>query len=338
MDEYLDALTFYIHKNFRGISMKLYNNTIWFSFLFLLIVASGCVPFNGSVTVSPSILPTESKIPTQKPIATSTLLPFPTVTPVLSIEDAQKILLELLANNGGCRLPCLWGITPGKSTYQESQTIFNQLSMLSDRTSFLPEGGTISPIYTDGNLMLRINTGFNIDTLSDNQVVKRVGFQARALKRDNNGSSELFDWPFFSKQLDYYMLPNILSEYGSPTTVMLSTMAKLPSSGVPGGFKILLLYPDQGILVNYTMQMQLAGENIIGCPSNAHVEFELFPSGQADLFFDLLEPSGWSQIIQKTYKSIDEVTSMTKEDFYQIFSQRLDECILTPANLWPIPN
>lgn len=318
--------------------MKIHNISAWFILLFLGIAVSSCVPSNGSATVVPSILPTETKIPTLKPIATNTLLLLPTVTPALSIEDTQKTLLELLANNGGCRLPCLWGITPGKSTYQESQTIFNQLSVLSDRTGFLPEGGAISPIYTDGDLILRINAGFNIDTLSGNQVVERVGFQARALKRENNGSTELFDWPFFSKQLGYYMLPNILTKYGSPTTVMLSTMAKLPSSGVPGGFKILLLYPDQGILVNYTMQMQLAGENIMGCPSNAHVEFELFPSGQADSFFDLLDLSGWLQIIQNTYKPIDEATSMTKDDFYQIFSQRTDECVLTPANLWPVPD
>ena len=134
------------------------------------------------------------------------------------------------------------------------------------------------------------------------------------------------------------MLPNILTEYGNPTTVMLSTMAKLPSSGVPGGFKIVLLYPDQGILVNYTMQMQIVGEHIMGCPSNSHVELELYPPGQADLFFDRLEPSGWNQIIQNTYKSIDDATSLSQDDFYDVFSKQTDECILSPANLWPVPD
>jgi hypothetical protein len=28
---------------------------------------------------------------------------------------------------------------------------------------------------------------------------------------------------------------------------------------------------------------------------------------------------------------------MSQEDFFRIFSQQTDQCIITPANLWPIP-
>ena len=319
--------------------MKIQNNILRLRLVVFIVLVSGCMQSTESVTtpVLPTLVATKES-PTLTPIVAETISPSPTIVPTLPINEARKRLLVLLTDNGGCRLPCLWGITPGKSTYQEAQATFVPLSVLSVLTSFIPEGGAIFPIYPHGDLTLNINAGFSVNASSDNQIVSRVGFQARELKKVDNMSTDVFDSPFFVEQLGYYMLPNILTQYGEPTTVMLSTMAKLPSSGVPGGFKILLLYPDQGILVNYTMQMQIVGESIMGCPSNSHIEFELYPPGHADSFFDLLEPSGWTQIIQKTYKPIEEATSMSQEDFYRIFSQQTNECILTPASLWPAPN
>jgi len=180
-------------------------------------------------------------------------------------------------------------------------------------------------MYTDGDNILAARMAF---LFSMNGVINHITFQIGIMA----SSSE------FSKKIENYTLQNILSQHGNPTKVMLSTMAKLPSSGVPDTFKILLLYPDQGILVNYTMQMQIVGENIMGCPSDSSAEFELYASGQSNSFFDFLEPTGWPQIIENTYKPIDEVTAMTKDDFYQLFSEQTEECALTPASLWPIPN
>lgn len=320
--------------------MKMRNISLWLSLLFFMAMIASCVPptpIKDVVTAFPATSTLLANSATPTPVATETPNPTltPTTVPTLPVEDARQQLLGLLANNGGCHLPCLWGVMPGKSTYQEAQVILASLSSISELApSFKPEGGAVFPVYVEKDLILNTNAGF----LSVNQIVSHVAFQARELKKADSGSIEVFDSSFSNKYLGYYLLPNILTENGEPTTVMLSTMAKLPSSGVPGGFKILLLYPDQGILVNYTMQMQVSGKDIKGCPSNAHVELELFPPGNADSFFDLLEPSGWTQIIQNTYKPLDEATSLSQEEFFRIFSQPTDECILTPANLWPIPD
>jgi hypothetical protein len=235
-----------------------------------------------------------------------------------------------------CKLPCFWGIDPGKSLYQEAVEILAPLANLSQFTHFENNIGAIDPDYVEGEFMIHANVRFLVDSKSN--IVNQISFAARTLKKTDNGFADILDSPFFNKKLDYYLLPNILTEYGDPTTVMLSTMAKLPSSGVPGGFKILLLYLEKGILVNYTMQMQPSGEDIMGCPSNSHVEFELYPPGDADSFFDLLRPSGWTQIIQNTYKPLDEAASLSQEEFFRTVSQPTDECILTPADLWPVPD
>ncbi|MBL1196819.1 MAG: hypothetical protein D8M60_20900 [Chloroflexi bacterium] len=35
-----------------------------------------------------------------------------------------------MENNGGCKLPCWWGITPGKSNWEETRAFFEKFSML----------------------------------------------------------------------------------------------------------------------------------------------------------------------------------------------------------------
>ncbi len=70
-------------------------------------IISGATPM-----FMPTPTPTLTPVPTQTPAPSET----PTVIPTLSVEDARLRLLDLLAGNGHCRLPCLWGITPGEST------------------------------------------------------------------------------------------------------------------------------------------------------------------------------------------------------------------------------
>jgi len=306
---------------------------------------AGCAP---AIYTDESILtatPTPSpSLASASPNATLTLTSVPvhtqTVIPTLPTNQANIRLLELLANNGNCQLPCIWGITPGKSIHEEAENLLIPLSSISEFTNLTTSPGDILPTYFEGDNILYTRMAF---LFPEGEVISHVALQIRILKKiiAPNGESSIvdaFDSTPLGEKIEYYALSTVLARYGNPTTVMLSTMAKLPSSGVPGGFKILLLYPDHGMLVNYTMQMQISGENIMGCPSNAVVELELYPSGQADSFFDLLEPSGWAQIIQNTYKPLDDATLLSQEDFYRIFSQQSDECLRTPANIWPVPD
>jgi hypothetical protein len=232
-----------------------------------------------------------TSIPTDTPSPSATS----TAIPTLSIEAARVYLLDLLADNGGCRLPCLWGITPGKSTYQEAKTILAPLSGISYFTAFAPGVGNITPYYTEGNVI--IYTG--VDFLTNDNIVTRVVFRGRALKENKEtlGKDSIFGSKLFGERLSLYMLPQILSEYGRPSSVMLMTVAEIPLPNRDPGvhFQILILYLDQGILVNYTTEMSVVGENVVGCPANAHVEMELSPSGNSDSFFKLLAQTKWSE-------------------------------------------
>ena len=274
---------------------------------------------------------------TLAPTYTSTPSTTPTVIPTLPVEAARIRLLDLLANNGNCSLPCLWGITPGESTFQDARIILEPLSSISDFTDFSPGPGAIDPIYTIGDLM--IYTTIRFITYPATEIVSYIIFEARALKEmiGESGVEDVFDSRVFGERLSLYMLPRILSQYGRPSSVLLSTLAEFPDSRYgQGHFQILLLYPDQGILVHYTTEMSVVGANVIGCPSNAHIELELYPSGNGESFLDNLEPS-WQNEIQNNYKPLEEVTSMSTDDFYQLYRQPTNECLVTPSNLWPVP-
>jgi hypothetical protein len=207
---------------------------------------------------------------------------------------------------------------------------------------FIPEGGVVFPIYGEGDLMLSTHAAFEIDSDGDPQTVTRVGFQARQLKSivtsEGIAIADVFDSHSFGERVGYYMLPSLLSEQGPPTSVLIATNGGPLTRGGNGGFDILLLYPDQGLLVNYTTQMHLAGSVVRGCPSpsDGHVEMELGAPGQGGAFLRSLDKTNWAVRIG-WYKSLEQATSTSVEEFYLTFREPTDGCIETPAEMWPIP-
>lgn len=321
--------------------MKKQNIILWVS-LILLTVLSGCTQLTENATTSPletPLLPASSatSVPSFTPLPTNSPAPTltPTAIPTLPVEVAQAELLKFLSANGGCRLPCLWGITPGKSSFQEAQTILTPLSILSDFTSLFPSPGDISPSYIQGNLVIYTRVAY---LYPENGIVSSIAFSAEAHKPlAQGGYEDVFDSEFFGEKVSAYTLAHVLTEQGVPSSVMLATFGGPLTRGGTGGFDILLLYPDQGILVNYKTQMHLIGGNVRGCPLNAYVRMELYPSGQPDSFFEGLKQTDWAVKMSLDYKPLEEVTSMSVQEFYNTFRQPTDKCIETPAKLWSTP-
>jgi len=287
-------------------------------------------PTNIPVSPSPSATATEI-LPTPIPSATFTVTPIQT----LPVGDAQAKLLKFLSDNSGCYLPCLWGIAPGESSFQEAQVILIPLGSVSEFTAFKSGLGSVTPYFIEGGI--EIYTTIDLIANQDNNIVNHIAFNAEAHRPLAQGGYEnVFDSKFFGEKVRAYALPHVLSEQGVPSSVMLATYGSHLTRGGTGGFDILLLYPKDGILVNYTTQMHLIGTNVRGCPVNAHVEMELYPPGQTNAFFESLKTTDWA-VKMNYYKPLDEVTSMSVNEFYQTFREPTDKCIETLAKLWPIP-
>src|SRR5688572_13990138 len=48
--------------------------------------------------------------------------------PTMTTDEAKRLVRDLLENNAGCKLPCWWGITPGKTTWSEARQILEKAS------------------------------------------------------------------------------------------------------------------------------------------------------------------------------------------------------------------
>jgi len=325
--------------------MKTNNIPLLFKLLLLITVASCAQPIPGA-TPSSEIPPTsEINNTLSKPTLTVTPAALTTsaAVPTLTVDDAHERLLELLESNNSCFLPCLWNITPGESKYSDAQVILSSLSSISGLPSVFQEnGGVLFPVYTDGDWVLNTNISF----LSENQIVRHITFQARILKRiiasnGEPGFSSAFDTSPLSKYIEDYVLPSVLSQLGIPRSVVISTLANPPSPTADGGFDIVVIYPELGVLAHYKTQRQLVGGIIQGCfTDNSPVELELFPVGDSASFSEGLASTSWAgfwpdPVNTPYWKPLEKATDLSIEEFYEIFHASTGKCIVTPVALWP---
>lgn len=328
-----------------------------FALIMILLAASSCGITNNVFTTvpviptpanaSPTAMPTEMIVRSMTPtmtvpltpsLITSTPLPATTLSlvPTLSADGARKKFNELLTTNGDCLLPCLWGMTPAKTTSQEAMTLLAPLGSLSNFHVFKPEAGSID-IY-DRLKDDRILSVY-ISYLTNNDKVNSILFISRAMDKlvDEKGFRDIFNSTDFGERLNNFMLHQVLDSLGQPSSVLMTTFGEFPPPRYgQGHFKIILLYPEQGIAVQYTTEMQMVGKNVQGCLANAHVEMEFFPEGNIDAFYEQLDLTDWKRRLEN-YKPIEEVTSMSVEEFYLAFRQPTEQCLQTPADLWPLP-
>jgi len=331
--------------------MKIYKTTQYFSLVLFMAIVIGCTQLTGGKAISSPIVPASSinNVPPKEtatlsltPVPTNTIAPSltPITVPTLPAEDARKRMLELLANNGDCHLPCLWGITPGQSNYQEARIILIPLSGIAETAYFdytpYPEDD-ITPLYVEDDLRLNARVLY---LYGKDSIVSLITFQVleEQLIPDSFGNFDklpVFDSATFAKRVQYYSLSHVLSEQGIPDSVLMHA-SNLPDPVIAGGMEIALLYPEQGIAVNYKMLMYNQGKIKKGCPAIAHVDMVLYPPGNPASFFSELEKTDWGRV-HKGDNPMEEVTTLSVEEFYQTFRNPTDTCIETPANLWPTP-
>jgi hypothetical protein len=91
-----------------------------------------------SETIEPSPTPIPLSTPLKIQTAAFTSSPQPTGSPTImwtpiatySPTQALEKLLEFFSNNGGCELPCLWGITPGKTNVAAMLSLLRPLGTM----------------------------------------------------------------------------------------------------------------------------------------------------------------------------------------------------------------
>jgi hypothetical protein len=149
-----------------------------------------------------------------------------------------------------------------------------------------------------------------------------------------------YEWVFGDEQflaaVEPYMLPGLLASHGRPTEVFLRAHSSVPEGGwLP--YQLLLFYPEQGIMAQYFGPAEQQGENLRICPWQADITLWLWPPNQEMTLEGIAQvgPEFPAEEIAR-FRSLQKVTGMSVEQFYQTFMQSSNVvCLDTPASMWP---
>jgi len=273
-------------------------------------------------TLTPTTIPSETATLTHTP--TSTPIPIPTIAwtplPTLSVQEKHTKIQDLLETNGGCELPCWWGITPNKTTWAET------LHFLSSFMSYMKQG---HPREVSQNGKLYIYQLTNIYFLTPHEEESVIWFAAQG--------EIVLGMSVFPPATDYkYQLHQLLSLLGIPREIYI--VAKSTSLWPELlDAKIILDYSHIGVWAAYNYSSYENDEKLFICPQPVGPELLLNDPTISSSYMmpkeelvDTLGDHGASPRI------IEEATNMTIDSFYNTFIDPASKaCLETPANLWP---
>jgi len=305
-------------------------------FLVLLVALVGCgapvapttppthTPPPPTETRSPIVVPSPTPSP-EPPTETPAPSPSPTPAPTMTADEEYALVSQMLQDNGGCRLPCWWGFTPGETPWETSRTFFASLGK--ETVTWSSDDAQHFAVYfhiPDRNHVH--SQGYH----EKNGTLDRIGVHA-ALPTDEDGHY-LYGDPQFAEDWQAYMLTQILKSYQAPSQAFLGT-----GSAPWSPFDLLLFYPEEGFLVQYSgVAEEREGKTWLVCPHLAEITLQLWPPGRITKLGDVpgvvsahADDPTWGPY------SLEEATGLSIDEFYEIFVQPGNQaCLETPADLW----
>ena len=232
-----------------------------------------------------TVTPTKKTEQNPTPSISASLTPQSTLT----TEEGKALVLELIASNGGCQLPCWWGITPGETSWDDTR-------------SFLETFTTISNLST--NLY-----GVTYRNLPENVSDGAVG----ATISVNDGLVQTIVTDV------YYPLSEVLAIYGQPSEVRIFVDSQSIDTLAPF---VIALYYEQGFLAVFRGKTNKGVPSQI-CPSSIggnqtvwflwspNLEMPFEKAGRQALLF--VSPA------DKSFRKLEETTDMNVRSFYETY-------------------
>jgi hypothetical protein len=269
---------------------------------------------------SPEPTATVTALP-DTPTQTSTPLtptPFPTrmIVPTLSPEALKKNLIELFSTNGGCDFPCWWGVSPGDFV----DKAFSLSSILGEA----PGRDVIGNYYYYTISIVDLHSP-DLDVNfyhSPSGVIQETAVILRYPSQFHEYNDAI------ESQL---ALHNLLTQYGKPSEVLLLIKPRSEKND-HSGYALFLAYDSRGFGIEYWGIVD--NEDPIRVCSiklnNYHLyEFRFYAQDLPPVIEER------SQFFLSEFRSLDQVTSMSLDDFYQAYSDaNYSGCIETSYELW----
>ena len=290
------------------------------------ILSPTAVPETLGPTQTPASTLTRTPIPSQTDIPfTATPVPTP-VTPVPTWlpQEQEAYLLDLIETNNHCKLPCLFGIQPGVSTWEE---IRNVEAPLYFRKVYIPD----SQGFLDFHSHVKDEIPYlEIAFSGSGRFIERMIVAEYIFLPDDPRYS-----PAMAKAAQTYFLPNILAQYGMPSRILIKAQRQF-ETGSGNQAELLLLYDHLGLGIHYfyTNVVRQDQENPIlhTCPRNDHLErFRLYlqaPEDRTPLEKMTTTPVGDRFFPYSSLQPLQDITALRVEDFYHSFkSSQTKACL-----------
>ncbi|MCP5303794.1 MAG: hypothetical protein H7A03_11755 [Pseudomonadales bacterium] len=250
---------------------------------------------------TPTAVP-DTPTPTAIP-PTATPKPLPTAT--LTSEQIDANLTELMLTNGGCELPCLWGIVPGKTSTESAREGLTALG-----ASF------VDSTYAS---FFGIGWGAAIEFEISNDIVQTMNM-------GGSYASSRMDRDKYTQGWQPYSLTAVLDHYGLPTRVLVYK----PFQADPGqpSYHLLVFYEDSGIQIDYRGSVEiLSDDHYYACPDMSDiwdVHLFLYQPGEVDNVVERILPASGVSYIADSETVHDviswpQATGTSLESFYETF-------------------
>lgn len=299
----------------------------WKSLLILLWLTA-CVP-NIPVTGTPTEFVLLTSSPTQIILPTPTSSPTlsPTPLPTLPLDQVVGNVVELLKTNAGCQFPCIWGITPGVTSWAEAQ---RQLQQVGIKTA--PDRQGTSLVHSDTLLIPAPTTGTNIFTKVEFTEHDDVVYSIHLYGEGFSSPEE------FKEIWNSYAPERIIPTLGQPTRVWIDAVASA-AEGIPSSFpyELWVFYDPLGLLLRYRGMVD-ARPVYRFCPTFSR-------SGNIGIIMDIYavstlggdSPEDLTEFKGMAFppRNLEEAAGLTIEEFYGLFLKNDQPiCFETPRNIW----
>lgn len=268
--------------------------------------------------------PTSSISPSLTFINTPTLItPSLTPRPTLEKNISEKVIGELIKDNGGCDLPCIWGIMPGKTIFDQGIEI---ISYLGWKGGFYNNGSTY---YSSTRLL--DSTNIHIGLYQEDKIISGISFQ--------------FTHQQYILLNQYYSINKLLLRFGAPSQIWINLATRAEVATPYPGFDIYLYYEDLGILAKYPGVAILHENQYQLCPTHPYAGAPNSVSTEGAVVLYLTEPQK-QHMPEDLVRPFDEFgAKMTIEKalginskiFYQQLLNPLNgqACFFTDRSVWP---
>lgn len=312
------------------------------SICFLLFIMAGCS--GAAVTTQPATATvpesqpfTETLMPSKTLPATATGTSMPTLTqtntptlvrptllPTLQLTEhalaLRKMVGEKLVDNGGCRLPCWWGITPGETTWEEAKNILRDYDPYIDWKKGYPISEQVVK-YT-----VSLIAPIDVDWLTT------INPEVTVTKGVVTG----IDIYNYKEIMEYYYQSNILKAYGRPSEVALAAYSSEDIEGF-APFGMLVFYEKEHFMFEYVgfKSVDFSETSITICPLGQWSFLYIWDKNE-DMTFQEAVQRYFSRSPEVTPLSINYVTTMNVDTFYETYQdENTDVCFKTMRDIWP---